>query len=252
MDRFNTFKLFIEEHRNKIIVVIIFLIILFLSTLFFLNIDRKTKTASESIVFSNLNEKDNIETISNDINSSNEYIYVDIKGEVNSPGVYSIENGKRVVDAINLAGGLKESSDTTLLNLSIKLTDQMVIVVYSKNEVSNIDSLQQEIEEKSKICNEEIKNDACIINNPETISIPDIIEKHDKVIENNDNKSNKININKASISELKTLPKIGDVKANAIISYRSEFGNFKSIDEIKNVKGIGDLLFESIKEYITV
>ena len=249
MDRFNTFKLFIEEHKNKLIVCIIFLVILLFSTLFFLNIDQKVTTKTDSIVFSNSNEKE-VDVKDENLNQDN-YIYVDIKGEVNSPGVYSIENGKRVVDAINLAGGLKESSDTTLLNLSTKLVDQMVIVVYSKDNIKNIDSLKQELEEKSIVCEEEIKNDACIVNNKEIVIVPDIIEKHDEVKETN-NTSSKVNINTSSLSELTKLPKIGNVKAQAIISYRENNGDFKSIQEIKNVKGIGDSLFESIKDFITV
>ena len=249
MDRFNTFKLFIQEHKNKIIVGILFLVILSLSTMFFLNIDRKTKTKTESIVFSNLNLQDDNNTTNKD---NHEYIYVDIKGEVNNPGVYSIESGKRVVDAINLAGGLKESSDTTLLNLSVKLTDQMVIIVYSKDDINNIDLVKKETEILSEICNEEIKNNACIINNPETSVVPNVLEKNEDIISDNSNQSSKVNINLATINELMTLPKIGNVKALSIISYRESNGNFKTIEDIKNVKGIGDTLFESIKEYITV
>ena len=250
MDRFNTFKLFIQEHKNKIIIISLFIAIISLSTWFFLNIDRSVKTKTESLVFLNQNIEDEEETT---IECDNSYIYVDIKGEVNSPGVYSIESGKRVVDAINLAGGLKENSDTTLLNLSIKLTDQMVIIVYPKNNnLNDINSLKQEFEDNSKICKEEIINDACIINNPETVLVPDLIEKNDIVVNNNSDNLSKININTASLETLKTLPKIGDVKANSIITYRETNGSFKSIDEIKNVKGIGDTLFESIKEYITV
>ena len=252
MDRFNTFKLFIQENRNKIIIILLFIAILSLSTLFFFRVDSSVKSKTESIVFENSNLESDIEPISNS-KSDNNYIYVDIKGAVNSPGVYSIENGKRVVDAINIAGGLREDSDTTLLNLSIKLTDQMVIIVYSKNTDNNNEIIKQEFLEQSKKCSEEIKNDACIINNPETIVVPDIVEKHNQVVNNdNNNQSSKININMASLEELKTLPKIGNVKAKAIISYRETNGNFKSIDEIKNVKGIGDTLFESIKEHITI
>lgn len=253
MDRFNTFKLFIQEHKNKIIVLIIFLVILSFSTIFFLNIDRKTKTKTESIIFSNSNQKDineKIETISNETDKQ-DYIYVDVKGEVNLPGVYSLVSGKRVVDAINIAGGLKENASTTFLNLSLKLTDQMVIIVYSKDEINNQDNLKQLIKEQTEICNKEIKNDSCIVNNPETIVVPDLVEKNkEEKIDNN--KSSKVNINSATIKELITLPKIGETKGNRIITYREQNGNFKTIEEIKNVKGIGDTLFESIKDYITI
>ena len=94
MDRFNTFKLFIEMHRNKIIIGLVFLISLIASTIFFLNVDRTVNMKTSNKIFSNLNIKsdNNKETL----NDSKEYYYVDIKGEVRVPGVYSLEKGKRV------------------------------------------------------------------------------------------------------------------------------------------------------------
>ena len=245
MDRLNTFKLFIETHKNKIIASVAFIIISIGASIFFFNVDKKVKTKTDSIVFENSNiEKEEI--IEND---NLEYIYVDIKGEVSVPGVYSISNDKRVVDAINLAGGFKENADTSLLNLSMKLKDQMVIIVYSKEEVNNIKNEEtEEIIEEKDICNIPIQNDSCIINTVETVVIPEL--KNDLDISKDLN--TKININTASKEELITLPKIGNVKADAIISYRKDNGNFNSIDEIKNVKGIGDSLFEAIKDYITI
>lgn len=240
MDRLNTFKLFIETNRNKIIATFIFLIILCISTILFLNIDKKVTTKTSSIVFSNSNlEKEKEE--------DSEYVYVDIKGEVETPGVYSLLNDKRVVDAINIAGGLKDDADTTLINLSMKLKDQMVIVIYKKDDVINYNAIK---EVENNICNEKIVNDSCIVNNSSTIIIPNNEDKSKE--EKNDDSSTKVNINTSGKEELLSIPKIGEVKAKAIISYRESNGNFKSIDEIQNVKGIGSSLFEAIKDYITI
>ena len=146
---------------------------------------------------------------------------------------------------------MKDNANTDILNLSIKLVDEMVIIVYTKDEINNISELKQQLSKTNELCNEQLKNDACITNSKETVFIPEVIEKNEEIVSNN-TLENKININKSSLDELKQLPKIGDTKAKAIIAYREEFGDFKTIDEIKNVKGIGDTLFESIKEYITI
>ena len=165
-------------------------------------------------------------------------IYVDVKGAVNNPGVYEIEEGKRVMDAINLAGGLLDKSDTINLNLSKKLTDEMYIVVYTKDEIYNYEKNKNSKECPSFECVcPDTKNDACISKTEE------------KNIESN---NKKVSINNASKEQLMTLPGIGEAKANSVIEYRTSNGDFKAIEEIKNVSGIGDLVFEKIKDYITL
>ena len=114
----------------------------------------------------------------------------------------------------------------------MKLKDEMAIIIYSKDEVKNFVKTKEEFNEKIDEC--KISNDVCL-------------EKLD-----DSNNSNLIDINRATISELMSLPSIGEAKAKAIISYRESNGLFKSIDEIVNVKGIGDSLFEQIKDYIKV
>ena len=162
-----------------------------------------------------------------------EKCYFDIKGEVKNPGVYSIECDKRIIDAINVSGGLTKNSDTSVLNLSKKIEDGMVIVIYSKKEVSDYLNTLKELDDKSSICdNSNIENDACSDNN-------------------SSNNNSLININTASVSELMSLSGIGEAKAKSIISYR-EKTPFKSIEDIKNVEGIGESLYASIKENITV
>ena len=64
-------------------------------------------------------------------------VFVDVKGAVNTPGVYELNDGKRIIDAINTAGGLADNANTININLSKKLTDEMYIVIYTKNEIAN-------------------------------------------------------------------------------------------------------------------
>lgn len=148
----------------------------------------------------NVNYKVNKEDIivNNDkINDEEEYIYVDIKGEVINPNVYKIKKGLRVIDVINLAGGLTEESDTSNINLSKIVTDEMVIVIKSKN-------------------NEEVYIDSDV----------DI---------NNNNQL--IDINTCTIDELLTLPGIGKSKANNIIEYRkkNKFNTINDIMNVSGI-----------------
>ena len=141
-------------------------------------------------------------------------------------------------DIINMAGGITKNADTSVLNLSKKLKDEMVIIVYSYYEVKNF-SYVKEVEKKvqtecSKGIND-VENDACIEDDPSS-----------------EEESSILSINTATKEELMTLTGIGEKKAEDIIKYREENGEFTSVEDIKNVKGIGDSLFEKIKDYITL
>lgn len=188
-----------------------------------------------------------------------EKIKVEIKGMVLNPGVYELESNKRVNDLIEVSGGLLENANTDYLNLSKKLKDEMIIIIYSNDEINSFKNNNDSKYEKINIecsCPDTI-NDACIdigdISHENNISY----ESDD---ENNDegNKSNisdigsKISINEASIEELTKVSGIGSSKAKSIIEYRKQNGNFKTIEDIMNVSGIGKSLFEKIKDYITV
>lgn len=178
---------------------------------------------------------------------SKEKIKVDIKGEVNKPGVYELEIGSRVYDAIKASGDLTENADTTLLNLSKNLTDEMVIIIYNKYEIEKLKkdltttkTVIQYIE-KECTCPDTI-NDACMkkANEKETQTTEETL------------KDKKISINTGTLEELQTLPGIGESKAKTIIEYREKNGDFKDIEEIKNISGIGESTFEKFKEYITI
>ena len=166
-------------------------------------------------------------------------ITIDIKGAVKNPGVYNMNRDSRVIDAINKAGGLLDTADNSIINLSKKITDEMVIIIYTKDEIGKMleGDMAIKIIEKECIC-PKLENDSCIDNKVTNSS------------EKKENISFPISINKANKEELMNLPGIGESKANAIIKYRDENGNFDKIEDIINVSGIGELVFEKIKEYI--
>ena len=142
-----------------------------------------------------------------------------IDGCVNKPGVYSFKKDDRLKDIIEQAGGFKQDADTKSVNLAMKLKDEMKIYIPSKSESA-----------KSK------DNES---NNFGIVSSQD------------NSKQNLVNINTADITKLQTLPGIGPSKAKKIIQFR-EKNQFKEIEEIKNVDGIGEKTFESLKSLITI
>ncbi len=159
--------------------------------------------------------------------------YIDVKGAVKKPGVYEAKEGDRVIDAITLAGGLTKSANTGNINLAERLKSEMVVYIYTDSEV--------------KKGNNKITCDTTC--NCESIEINNCIENESS---SDASKTTLVNINTASKNELMTLSGIGESKAEAIISYREDNGSFKTIAELKNVSGIGDAMFERIKEHITI
>lgn len=181
----------------------------------------------------------------NNIKDSNT-IFVDIKGAVRNPGVYEIKENSRVIDAIKKAGDLTDDADTSIINLSKKLSDEMYIIIYTKDEVDSYrDKYNSSSEIVSKIEDNIIcpnkDNDACLKKNSTKTSS----NKSSNKIEG------KININTADINELTKLNGIGESKAKKIIKYR-ENNKFNNIEDIKNVSGIGDSLYEKIKNNIEI
>ena len=144
-------------------------------------------------------------------------IYVDIKGEVHHPGVYQMKVDNRVKDLIEAAGGFTPLADDQKLNLAQLLEDQMVIVVPKKGEEVNSEISQAPIPQKKEV-----------------------------------GKEGKVNINTATVEELKTLKGIGEKKAEAIIEYRKQNGSFKNKEELMKVRGIGKKLYESFEERVIV
>ncbi len=219
------FITFTYRHRKEILITMFFLITIISTITYFVLKEPKKKEVTPKVTFVKKKEKKK---------EVNEEYKVDIKGEVINPGIYSLKVNSRVIDVINMAGGLTENADTSVINLSKKITDEMVIIIYSRDQVKDF-SKTKEIEEqvltKCEDAEAELINGACI--------------KVEKEV------PSKININTATLEELMTLSGIGEAKAKDIIEYR-EKEQFVTIEDIKKVSGIGDSLFAKIKENITV
>ena len=157
-----------------------------------------------------------------------EPIIVHITGAVKTWGVIELEAGARIIDAVNKAGGFTEDADSAKVNLAYVLSDGVKIYIPNKSEESSAVTIKEYITEES--------GDNVIV---EEEQMKDSIDSL-------------VNINKATQTELESLPGIGPSTAMKIISYRQEQGFFNNIEDIKNVSGIGDSKFESIKDLICV
>lgn len=167
-------------------------------------------------------------------------IVVYICGEVNFPGVYELENGARVFDAINAAGGYKEGAYEEAVNLAQFVFDGQMI---------NIPSIESVMEQNGGQLPQQ--NLANIVDITSGASNGDTSGSSGGTSGNSSGGA-KVNINTASVSELTTIPGIGESKANKIISYRTEHGRFNSIEDIMNISGIKEGLFNKVKDYICV
>ena len=202
---------YLNEHK-----ICIMIIILLSFGLVYLLLNPKIVKETE-IVYQEINELD----------EKNNKIKVDIKGAVTNPGVYEISDDSRIIDVINLAGGLREDANIDYLNLSEILKDQMVIKIFTNEEIEKNKKVEIVYEYIPLEC-ECIKEQIC--------------EEENK----------KININKASKEELMNLNGFGESKALSVIEYRLKNGDFTKIEDIMNVNGIGENVFNKIKENITV
>ena len=152
-------------------------------------------------------------------NPKTDMITVDLKGAVKHPAIYTLSKDKRVDDVIKLAGGLQDQADTNAINLAQKLADEMVIYVASVGEV--------------------------IPNHPATA--------REEVTQSASPKdTDKVNLNTADLALLQKLSGVGMKKAQDIIDYREQNGNFKTIEELVNVSGFGAKSIDKLKESITV
>ena len=205
-----------ELFNRKLILSIIGMFVI--AGLSFVYISNTNKELKKSEVYDlEVEEK---KTNNLEIDETIKYITIDIKGEVKSPGVYKIEEGKRVVDAINASGGLTKKAVTKYINLSKVLKDEDVKI----NNKSNISVKENDV----------ITND-----------------KNDIVKESDSNKNTIVNINTCTLEELLSINGIGESKAKSIIEYRENVGLFTSKEDIMKVSGIGNSLYDKIKDYIT-
>ena len=153
---------FTYRHKKQIILCGLGLVLLLVVASIFIykNFDSKDKE-DENIV---LNTKKDVKKDEEEEKTSDVYYQVDIKGEVINPGIYTVKEGSRVIDVIRLAGDLTEVADTSVLNLSKKVKDEMVIIVYSFDEVANFTETKEQEEIEQEACKNQngIENDACI------------------------------------------------------------------------------------------
>lgn len=166
-------------------------------------------------------------------------IKVDVKGAVKKEGVYELEDGARISDLIKVAGGLKNNASTKYLNLSKKLTDEMVVKIYTDKQIKNM-NITYTVQEECKSSTEDISDCAGA----------SVIIKGDDG--SSSSTTNKVSLNKATKDELMTLSGVGESKALAIIKYREDNNGFSSIEDIMNVSGIGESLYNKIKDFITL
>lgn len=182
------------------ITAIVVIIVLTIGIYFF----RQT-TDDETVYYESTEQTEEAET---------NQITVHIAGAVNNPGIVVLEEGSRIVDALEAAGGETEEADLNKLNLAYVLSDGEKLYIPTKNE----EDQEYITQGKGQMQEEE----------------------------------NTVNINTATVEQLTTLPGIGEATASKIIEYRKENGKFKKVEDLKNVPGIGDSKFQNIKEMLKV
>lgn len=200
-------QIIMDKKRITIIAVVIFVFILFFSIKLY---ERSDKTEDIPDTIAELEEEE-VAAIPEESQPS--MVYVDIKGAVVKPGVYKLEDEKRVLDVIQLAGGFQTDADQTKINLAARVTDEMVLYIPR---------------------------------------IGEVLQSQTGLPTNSEMDDGKININTATSLELESLPGIGAAKAASIITFREQNGPFKEIEDLVNVTGIGDKSFEKLKDQIKV
>lgn len=222
----------IKKYKYIITIILILLIILYVI------ITKKKLNDNANSDFSILSEDPSVEQTQINNKEPESLCSIDIKGAIKKPGVYEANCNSIVNDIIKLAGGLTDSADTSVINLAKKITNEMVIIIYTKDEVKNSNIVKNVVKIVEKECKcPNIQNDGCL---------------NTDIKEDITNTNNIININSATMKELQKISGIGEAKAKAIITYREKNGKFKSITDIMNVDGIREKFFNQIKDYITV
>ena len=213
-----------KNNKTKIILGLLIFILGIIGYYIYMN-QSSFSISDEDILIS----QDNTENVIDDEtkNTTNEenknMIIVHVSGAVKSEGIVELEEESRIVNAIEKAGGLKENACIKDINLASRVEDGEKIYIPTNEEYTKLENNNQ-------------NND--LIENSSQKSIT--------------NKTNKININTATQSELENLPGIGSATALKIITYRNENGKFKTIEDIKKVKGIGESKFKEIKDFIVI
>ncbi|MED1874085.1 helix-hairpin-helix domain-containing protein [Brevibacillus borstelensis] len=159
-------------------------------------------------------------------------LYVDVKGKVKHPGLYALEPGARVADAIEKAGGTLPDGDVERINLAEKLTDGSAILIPVKGAASACS--QQDVASAVSP-----SASASASGSSSGSASPSAAGKG-------------VNVNTATLEELMTLPGVGESRAKAILEYRTKKGGFRSPDELKQISGIGAKIYERMKDQIRI
>lgn len=184
-------------------------------------------------------------------------IKIHILGAVNQSGMLELDEGSRIADAIEKAGGCSENACVDEINLAYILEDGMKIKIPTYQEVAESKKLAKDAGYEESLGN---SLDNSVFDSKEVTSLSSSASNSKEVTstssslnsEASNSKGQKININSASVTELQKLPGVGSSTAEKIIAYRKENGKFKVISDLKNVKGIGESKFNKLKDFITV
>ncbi len=183
--------------------------------LFFLFAGNKESVRGPSVLKVDQNKQVTLEDKQEKTDNDSSSIFVEVKGAVKKPGVYTFQSDARVEEAIRKAGGFTSKADTIEINQAAKLEDSMMIYVRK----------QGEAERQTQTAG---------------ASAPD------------NEKSQSVNVNQADATELQTINGIGPAKAEAIITYREEHGGFQQIEDLRNISGFGEKTIERLKNELTV
>ena len=238
------------KNKSKIIIFVIIILISiggllckgYLSDeVYVLNEEENTSKNTEDIINKNYDVDDSSSSNSNEANKLTnksekdvgvKEITVYISGQVAKEGVVTLSSDKRLADAVEKLGGLTKNADTNNINLAMKLEDEKHYIIPKEGEVIQNNSDLSQVASNTDTNNQYNNNSN---NLAKSVS-----------------QGSKININTADLKQLDDIPGVGEATANKILSYRDENGEFKSIEAIKNVNGIGDKKFENMKDLICV
>ena len=215
--------------KQKKIIAIILIILVVIAYYYFYLRDTTEEISNQDLEVNNTQEN----------NQTNETIVVHVSGAVNIEGIVELASGSRIANAIEKAGGVKENADMTDINLAYPLEDGMKIHIPTKEETEANKNNENTPAESYVTAASGGVNSKEATNSTQSSSTSDMSSK-------------KVNINTATQEELDTLPGIGPSIASKIIDYREQNGKFNSIEEIKEVSGIGDAKYEKIKASITI
>lgn len=210
-------------NKNQIIIIIVIgiLFILVIGMYMYTTYSQKTIDLEDSFYEEENSEKSEKRTMENEL----EEIMVHIAGEVNEPGVVQVKMGSRIIDVVEEAGGFTQNANVEKVNLAYIVEDGQKITIPNNENIED--------------------NDFSYVSK----------ESGDNIVEksvNEKGENDMVNINEATQTQLEELPGIGPSTALKIMEYRKENGDFKQIEDIKNVNGIGEAKFDKIKDYISV